>query len=151
MLDVLAYLFEEFHGTDYSDLPTLIRKLDVAGFTQEDIQEAMGWMEELNAMAAEPQLVFPDKATAWRVLHPQELERMSADAIHFLYSLERSGVLDGADREQILERVMREPDGEVVLERMKLIVLMQVWRKQDLLSNLWIEEILFGREGATLH
>lgn len=151
MLDVLAYLFEEFYGADYSDAPALARKLDVAGFTPEDIQDAMSWVEELRALPEDAGNVFAKPETAGRILHPQELERMSAEAIQFLCALERSGVFDCSERELILERVMREPEGEVTLERMKLIVLMLVWRKQDQLSNLWVEEILFGREGATLH
>ncbi|MBE9610615.1 DUF494 domain-containing protein [Chitinilyticum piscinae] len=151
MLEVLAYLFEELYGTEYPDTAQLARKLDVAGFADEDIREALQWMEESKSLGCDQLWSESARSAGVRVLHPQELERMSVEAVSLLYALIQSGVLDAIEREQLLERVMREPDGEVSLERMQLLVLMLVWRKQDQLSNLWVEEILFGREDATLH
>ncbi|WP_028454732.1 DUF494 domain-containing protein [Chitinilyticum litopenaei] len=150
MLDVLAFLFEENVDADTPDLGALARKLDVAGFADEDIQAALAWLGELTSQQVPTPLGGLQYGIASRALHPQEMERMSAESIHFLAALVQSGVLSFDEREQLLDRVMREPEGEVALERMKLLALMQVWRKQDQLSNLWVEEILFGREGQTL-
>ena len=152
MLEVLAYLFEQFYNADgLPDMSQLAKKLSLAGFEGEDIHDALAWLAELKQIDIAPYQMLDGTAVGVRSLHPMELERLSEGAAAFLYSLDATRILSIGERELVLDRLLREPDGEVALERIKLIVLMVIWQKRDALSNLLIEELLFGREGFALH
>ncbi|KAF0814531.1 Protein Smg [Andreprevotia sp. IGB-42] len=149
MLEVLAYLFEAFHSADgVPELPALARQLDAVGFESDEIQEALAWLSELSQLDVDAYQDVPDTP---RWLHPLEAARLDADALTYWHYLEHGKVLRPAEREMALDRVLADSQNEIGAERLKLIVLMVVWRKRDELSNLLIEEILFGRNGATLH
>jgi Smg protein len=152
MLEVLAYLFEQFYNADgLPDMSQLAKKLSLAGFEGEDIHDALTWLSELKQIDVAAYQLLDAKAIGFRSLHPIELERLSEEAALFLHALDATRVLSAGERELVLDRLWREPDGEVALERIKLIVLMVIWQKRDALSNLLIEELLFGREGFALH
>lgn len=152
MLEVLAYLFEQFYNADgLPDMSQLAKKLSLAGFEGEDIHDALTWLSELKQIDITPYQKLDSKEGAFRSLHPIELERLTEEAATFLHSLDTTRVLSAGERELVLDRLWREPDGEVALERIKLIVLMVIWQKRDALTNLLIEELLFGREGFALH
>ena len=152
MLEVLAYLFEQFYNADgLPDMSQLAKKLSLAGFEGEDIHDALTWLSELKQIDVAPYQKLDTNELGFRSLHPIELERMSEEAALFFHALDATRVLSAGERELVLDRLWREPDGEVALERIKLIVLMVIWQKRDALSNLLIEELLFGREGFALH
>lgn len=152
VLEVLAYLFEQFYNADgLPDMSQLARKLSLAGFEGEEIHDALAWLSELKQIDVAAYQQLDTTTLGFRSLHPMELERLSEDAAAFLYSLDATKILSAGERELVLDRVWREPDGEVALERIKLLVLMVIWQKRDALSNLLIEELLFGREGFALH
>ena len=152
MLEVLAYLFEQFYNADgLPDMSQLAKKLSLAGFEGEDIHDALTWLSELKQIDVAPYQLLDAKELGFRSLHPIELERLSEEAAIFLHALDATRVLSAGERELVLDRLWREPDGEVALERIKLIVLMVIWQKRDALTNLLIEELLFGREGFALH
>nr|WP_314898622.1 DUF494 domain-containing protein [uncultured Deefgea sp.] len=152
MLEVLAYLFEQFYNADgLPDMSQLAKKLSLAGFEGEDIHDALTWLSELKQIDVAPYQLLDTKELGFRSLHPIELERLTEEAAIFLHALDATRVLSAGERELVLDRLWREPDGEVALERIKLIVLMVIWQKRDALTNLLIEELLFGREGFALH
>jgi Smg protein len=152
MLEVLAYLFEQFYNADgLPDVSQLAKKLSLAGFEGEDIQDALAWLGELKQIDATPYRALDAQSGALRSLQPMELARFSDEAAQFLFSLDAAKILTAGERELVLDRVWREPEGEVSVERIKLIVLMVIWQKRDALSNLLIEDLLFGRDGAALH
>lgn len=152
MLEVLAYLFEQFYNADgLPDVSQLAKKLSLAGFEGEDIHDAMAWLGELKQIDVAPYRALDVQSGALRSLQPIELARFSDEAAQFLFALDDAKILSAGERELVLDRVWREPEGEVSVERIKLIVLMVIWQKRDALSNLLIEDLLFGRDGAALH
>ncbi|WP_410497528.1 DUF494 family protein [Chitinibacter sp. S2-10] len=152
MLEVLAYLFEQFYNADgLPDVSQLAKKLSLAGFEGEDIHDALAWLGELKQIDVAPYRALDDLKTELRSLQPIELARFSDEAAEFIFSLDATRILSPGERELVLDRVWREPEGEVSCERIKLIVLMVIWQKRDGLSNLLIEDLLFGRDGAALH
>ncbi|MBM5573333.1 DUF494 domain-containing protein [Deefgea sp. CFH1-16] len=152
MLEVLAYLFEQFYNADgLPDMSQLAKKLSLAGFEGEDIHDALTWLSELKQIDVAPYKLLDSSEFGFRSLHPMELERLSEDAAIFMHSLDATRILSAGERELVLDRLWREPEGEVTVERIKLIVLMVIWQKRDALTNLLIEELLFGREGFALH
>ncbi|QLI82015.1 DUF494 domain-containing protein [Chitinibacter fontanus] len=152
MLEVLAYLFEQFYNADgLPDVSQLAKKLSLAGFEGEDIHDALAWLGELKQIDVTPYRALDSHSGVLRSLQPMELARFSDEAAQFLFSLDAAKILTAGERELVLDRVWREPEGEVSAERIKLIVLMVIWQKRDALSNLLIEDLLFGRDGAALH
>ncbi|QLG88594.1 DUF494 domain-containing protein [Chitinibacter bivalviorum] len=152
MLEVLAYLFEQFYNADgLPDVSQLAKKLSLAGFEGEDIHDALAWLGELKQLDAAPYRALDGLNLAHRSLLPIELERFSDEAAEFIFALDATKTLTIGERELVLDRVWREPEGEITCERIKLIVLMVIWHKRDALSNLLIEDLLFGRDGAALH
>ena len=150
MLEVLAYLFEQFYQTDSEpDVSLLATKLASAGFEQEDIAQALTWLAELNHIDTARYASLGHLPL--RHLHPAELARFDEEALDYWLYLQTAHVLGSAERELALDLVMGAAPGEITQERLQLIVLMVVWRKRDELSNLLIEEILFGREGFAQH
>ncbi len=54
MFDVLVYLFENYYQTEtYPDQDTLERKLHAAGFENDDIQDALDWLNILTDLPKE--------------------------------------------------------------------------------------------------
>ncbi|WP_373974438.1 DUF494 domain-containing protein [Chitinibacter sp. SCUT-21] len=152
MLEVLAYLFEQFYNADgLPDVSQLAKKLSLAGFEGEDIHDALAWLGELKQIDVTPYRALDQADAPLRCLQPIELARFSDEAAQFMFSLDATRILTAGERELVLDRVWREPEGEVSCERIKLIVLMVIWQKRDALSNLLIEDLLFGRDGAAFH
>ncbi|WP_028449872.1 DUF494 family protein [Chitinibacter tainanensis] len=152
MLEVLAYLFEQFYNADgLPDVSQVAKKLSLAGFEGEDIHDALTWLGELKQLDITPYLALDEQGIAYRPLQQNEVQRLSDDAAQFFFSLDATRLLSTGERELVLDRLWREPDGEVGAERLKLIVLMVIWQKRDALSNLLIEDLLFGRDGAAYH
>ncbi|UXY15038.1 DUF494 domain-containing protein [Chitiniphilus purpureus] len=151
MLDVLAYLFQVFHHAEETpDLPRLTHELAEAGFEDDEIGEALAWLDEVDQVDFAAYAPLAGRHMA-RQLHPQELALLSAEAIGYWFSLERSGALDAAERELVLDRVHGHAPLHTGLERLQRLVLLAVWPQRHARAGFLIEDILFGRSDAVLH
>ena len=73
MFDVFAYLVQEY--PDFSACPDaeqLARRLFAAGFEDEDIEDALSWLDLLDSAAAPEPLAQP--AGGMRVFNDEEME-----------------------------------------------------------------------------
>lgn len=59
---------------------------------------------------------------AMRVLGPHERGRFTADAWGYLVGLNRSGMLDAAELEHVIERVLTHFDGRIALTDLRLLL-----------------------------
>lgn len=59
---------------------------------------------------------------AMRVLGPHERGRFTAEAWGYLVGLSRSGLLDPAELEHVIERVLTHFDGRVALTDLRLVL-----------------------------
>jgi uncharacterized protein Smg (DUF494 family) len=57
-----------------------------------------------------------------RVLGPHERSRFTAEAWGYLVGLSRSGLLDAAELEQVIERVLTHFDGRIALTDLRLVL-----------------------------
>ncbi|MEO8945739.1 MAG: DUF494 family protein [Gemmatimonadaceae bacterium] len=57
-----------------------------------------------------------------RVLGPHERSRFTAEAWGYLVGLSRSGVLEAAELEHVIERVLTHFDGRVALTDLRLVL-----------------------------
>src|SRR4051812_5259315 len=143
MFEVLVYLFENYYHTEaYPDHDTLSRKLTAAGFENDDISEALDW---LNGLARHVEHPFPesfDSSRSQRAFTGSELNKLNTESRGFLAFLESAGILTPVLREMIIERAMAL-EGEVVgLEKFKVIALMVLWTRRGSVDTLILDELL---------
>src|ERR1700690_1166511 len=124
MFDVLVYLFENYYQADaYPDHDTLSRKLHAAGFENEDISEALDWLNDLARFKENDLPQALDAGISYRAYSHDELSKLSTEGRGFLVFLESARVLSPILREVILERAMALPGDVVGLEKLKVIAL----------------------------
>ena len=124
LLDVLMYLFENYHDGEFSDSDnqeTLRVELAAAGFPEEEVNHAFSWLDGLARQRNAPTL--SGRTDALRIYAPQEQERLSAECRGFLLYLEQLGILNSESRELVIERLLALEE-EVDLERVKWVCLL---------------------------
>ena len=147
MIDILVYLFENYLPNAYPEPSALARKLSAAGFEEEEISEALNWLDGLER--SEAVLVkLRDQGSGIRVFDEEEQARLPVQCRGFLSFLEQAGTLDPDLRETVVERALALPDGEVSLSKLKVIVLVVLWRRQHEFDALILEELLSGDDDS---
>jgi Smg protein len=143
MFDILVFLFENYLPEACPEPEALARKLSAAGFGDEDISAALDWLSGLPPIAVgtdvAPELGGGD---AIRIYDDDETAKLSTEARGFLAFLEHAGGLDPALRETVVERAMALPETSVSLGKIKIIVLLVLWRREQALDTLLLEELL---------
>jgi Smg protein len=152
MFDVLVYLFENYYQTEaYPDQDTLQRKLHAAGFENDDIHDALDW---LNMLTRAPDDNLPEALDArfsFRGYTADELAKLSLESRGFIAFLEGARILTPLLRELIVERVMALPDEVVGLDKLKVIVLMVLWTRRGNVDALILDELLPDGEKRQIH
>ena len=152
MIDVLVYLFENYYHTEsYPDHDTLSRKLHAAGFENDDIHEALDW---LNGLAGRQEERLPeslDQSSSFRGYTSDESTKLSTEARGFIAFLESARVLTPLLRELLIERAMALPDDVVGLEKLKVITLMVLWTRRGSVDALILDELLPDGEMRQIH
>ena len=152
MIEVLVYLFENYYQSEnYPDHDTLSRKLHAAGFENEDISEALDW---LNGLAKWKTGNLPEGLEAsgsHRAYSKIELDKLSAEARGFLVFLESARILSPLLRELIIERAMAIEAETVGLDKLKVIVLIALWTHRGNVDTLILDELLPDGEKRQMH
>ena len=143
MFDILVFLFESYIHADACPEPDqLTRKLSAAGFEQEEISEALEWLNGLRRVARDIHPGIAPSAGSVRIYTEDEQAQLDACCRGFLSLLESAGVLGAAHRELIIERAMALNDFTITLNRLKVIVLMVLWQQEEPIDTLMIDELL---------
>jgi Smg protein len=146
MFDVLVYLYEHYWRPDACpESELLARKLSAVGFEDEEITDALTWLDGLQTVS-QHQAVSPSAACT-RVYSDIELERLGPDALGFLQFIEAAGVLTPTLRELVLDRVLAVPRGPVALDDFKILLLLVFWSTGEEPDALILDE-LFVDDGA---
>lgn len=152
MFDILVYLFENYYQADnYPDPGTLSRKLHAAGFEDEEIHDALAWLNGLEHPRENDLPQSLESSRSFRCFAPLEAAKLTAEGRGFLAFLESAQVLSPLLRELILERAMALPVAAVGLERLKLIVLMVLWTRRGSVDALILDELLPDGEKRQMH
>lgn len=141
MIDILVYLFENYLPDACPEPTVLARKLSAAGFEEDEISEALTWLEGLDRTNA-VLLSLRSQGDGLRVFDAEEEARLPIECRGFLVFLEQAGTLDSELREMVIERALALPDREVSLSKLKAIVLVVLWRRQHEFDALILEELL---------
>jgi Smg protein len=147
VIDILVYLFENYLPDAYPEPAVLARKLSAAGFEEEEITEALSWLDGLERNEAVVVKVR-DQSNGTRVYHDDEQARLPVECRGFLAFLEQAGTLDPGLREIVVERALALTDREVPLSKLKVIVLVVLWRRQHEFDALILEELLSGEDDS---
>lgn len=143
MFDVLVYLYENYGALNACpEGEALTRKLAAAGFDADEITDAVAWLQGLQRVTQESQVLRDPAPGAFRVYAAFETGRLGAEAVAFLSFLEAHGQLRPAQREIVVERALALDESPVPLTRLKLIVLMVLWSQQADIDVLLLEELL---------
>jgi Smg protein len=152
MFDILVYLFENYYQAQaYPDYDTLERKLHAAGFENDDIQDALDW---LNSLTRKPDEGIPesmDARSSFRGYTADESSKLPLESRGFIAFLEGARILTPLLRELIIERAMALPSDVVGLEKLKVIVLMVLWTRRGNVDALILDELIPDGEARQTH
>ncbi|MBV6476409.1 MAG: Protein Smg [Rhodocyclaceae bacterium] len=152
MFDILVYLFENFfHADAYPEPEQLALKLSAAGFEDEEISEALQWLDGLQEAGGDSLPAIAVDNDSLRCYAAEETARLDTDCRGFIAFLESAGVLNPLTRELIIERAMALSEHLVPLSRLKIIVLMVLWQQHQAMDSLILEELLSGNDARYLH
>jgi Smg protein len=145
MFDILVYLYETYYRPDACPEPVaLARKLSAVGFDEEEISEAIVWLNDLTEMAgAAPTAGFSSSGTRFYV--QQEYDALGSAAVGFIQFLESAKVLSPVQREIVVERALALEESPVGLGKLKIIVLMLLWSQGKEPDALMFDD-LFGSD-----
>jgi Smg protein len=150
MFDVLVYLYENYWRPDACPgHDQLSRKLTAAGFENDEIEDALTWLDGL-ADAAESH-AGAQSDSSLRVYSKAEQEHLGEASIGFVGFLESAGVLPAAMREMVVDRAMAIAGGPVELEDLKIIVLMVFWSLGEEPDALILDELFVEDDERLIH
>ena len=171
MFEVLVFVYENYWRGDACPEPQQLgRKLSAHGFDDDEIRDALRWLDGLSlatqgvvlarhadgasatVMAPEPaRPAVPSSADAMRIYSVAEQDHLGAECLGFLSFLEASGVLPAGMREIVVERAMAAPADPVTLEELKIMALMVYWSTGIEPDALVLDELCDDTTGRIAH
>ncbi|MDR3455020.1 MAG: DUF494 domain-containing protein [Rhodoferax sp.] len=166
MFEVLVFVYENYwRGDACPELRQLGRKLSIVGFEEDEIAQALVWLDGLNLAAQGAQMgaALAEPATSattaaprpspssMRVYSVAEQDHLGAQCLGFISFLESSGVLPAHMREIVLDRAMAAPGDPVSLDDLKIIVLMVYWHFGEEPDSLVLDELCDDASGRLAH
>jgi Smg protein len=150
MFDVLVYLYENYWRPDACPEPQqLRRKLSAVGFDNEEIHDALRWLDGL-ADSAEG-VTGQQGSQSLRIYTDAEREVLGDDSVGFISFLESAAVLPPPMREMVIDRAMATGGGPIALDDLKVIVLMVFWSLGEEPDALVLDELFVDSEDRIIH
>lgn len=153
VLDVLLYLFENYLDDDaetYADRDVLTVELEAAGFPRSEVGKAFDWLEGLSI--DEDKVPTLTGAGAIRIFNDQEMARLDVRCRGFLRHLENIGILDAAQREVVIDRILALEADTVDLDDVKWVILMVLFNQPGQeMAFARMEDLVFEDRGSALH
>ncbi len=151
IFDVLLYLFENYMEGEAEIIPDseVIRtELEEAGFGQIEVSKAFDWLESLSMQRG----INPTGSPAFRIFSPEEKLKLDTECLNFILFLENNGILNSANREIVMDRIMALENEEISLDKLKWIVLMVLLSQPDEeMAFSRMEDIVYGLVPAYMH
>lgn len=134
VLDILLYVFDRYMFDEAPEVPereALARHLASAGFGEANVERALDWLADLAGLRHQAALAAPPAdpdaprtMPSLRLYSPQELERLSAECRGMLLTLESAGILQPAQRELVIDRLLALDVEDLTPEQVRWVVLM---------------------------
>ena len=152
MFDVLVYLYENYGAFEAcADATALGRSLADAGFDDDEIHEALSWLQGLAQIVGTSDAPELPHRTGMRVYTPQETRHLGRAAMGFLMYLDSAAQLTAHQREIVIERALAATESPLSLATIKIIVLMVLWSHSADVDFLLLEELLDDSEPRSMH
>jgi Smg protein len=159
VLDILIYLFENYFDAELElapepDRDTLKEELERAGFSEREVGRALEWLEQL---CADPErtgaLSGLDQATrSIRVFDAREQARLDSDCRGYILYLENIGIVNAAQRELVIDRLLALDARQIDIEQVKWVVLMVLFSQPGQESALLrMEDLVFDGRAEAVH
>jgi Smg protein len=156
VLDILIYLFENYFDAEASVAPepdrdTLKEELERAGFSEREVGRALEWLEQL---CADPQRTGFDQATSRsiRVFDAREQARLDSDCRGYILYLENIGIVNAAQRELVIDRLLALDARQIDIEQVKWVVLMVLFSQPGQENALLrMEDLVFDGRAEAVH
>ena len=141
MFDILVYLYETYYRPDACPDPqVLAKKLSAIGFDDEEITDAIDWLNVLTRTAkSSPK---QSDAKSFRIYAVQETTQLGIAALGFIQFLESAKLINPLQREIIIERALAVEETPIPLDKLKIIVLMMLWSQGKEPDLLMFDELL---------
>ncbi len=153
VFDVLLYLFDNYEDVKLiPDQDALKGTLMGAGFSEHEVSKAFDWLE---ALAAQKENHCPSSdagASASRIYHAKELQKLDTECRGFLLFLEQTGVLDSQARELAIDRLMALESEDIGIQQVKWVVFMVLFNQSGKEAAItWIEDIIINDLNVNMH
>lgn len=152
MFDILVYLFENyFDSGSYPDSATLTHKLTMAGFPNEDITETLNWLSELTKQTTDHYPADLVESTSFRCYSDEEMEKIDVEGRGFICFLEQNAIINPLQRELLIDRLLVMDDNSHAVEKIKLIVLTELWIQNQFTDHVVLEKLLIVSDSQYRH
>jgi Smg protein len=155
VLDILIYLFENYFDADLESAPepdrdVLKDELERAGFSERDVARALEWLEQLSE---DPQRAgLTPTSRAIRIFDPSEQARLDIECRGYILYLENIGILNAAQRELVIDRLLALDVKQIDIEQVKWVVLMALFSQPGQESAyLRMEDLVFEDRLDAVH
>jgi Smg protein len=151
VLDVLMYLFESYVESQDEPEPNrneIKQELGRAGFHDGEIDRALDWLDGLSSTGA----ASAPHDKAFRLFDATEQERLDAASRGYLLQLEQIGILQPAQREIVIDRLLALDNEEIDVEQTKWVVMMVLFSQpgqQEAYAQM--EDLVYADDSAWVH
>jgi Smg protein len=159
VLDILIYLFENYFDAEQSVAPepdrdTLKEELERAGFSEREVGRALEWLE----LCADPERAGTHSAVSLapsrsvRVFDVREQARLDTDCRGYIQYLENIGIVNAAQRELVIDRLLALDARQIDIEQVKWVVLMVLFSQPGQENALLrMEDLVFDGRAEPVH
>jgi Smg protein len=155
VLDILIYLFENYFDAELElapepDRDTLKEELERAGFSEREVGRALEWLEQL---CADPERTgtIPTSRSI-RVFDAREQMRLDSDCRGYILYLENIGIVNAAQRELVIDRLLALDSRQIDIEQVKWVVLMVLFCQPGQENALLrMEDLVFDGRAEAVH
>jgi Smg protein len=155
VLDILIYLFENYFDAELElapepDRDTLKEELERAGFSEREVGRALEWLEQL---CADPERTgtIPTSRSS-RVFDAREQIRLDSDCRGYILYLENIGIVNAAQRELVIDRLLALDARQIDIEQVKWVVLMVLFSQPGQENALLrMEDLVFDGRAEAVH
>jgi Smg protein len=152
MFEVLVFMFENYfahHAQPNSDV--MAQELSAAGFDSPDIVGAFDWFQKMQSMLTETEMLYAHPHTSFRMFTEAELKKISTESLGFVLFMQQANVINGVERDLIIDRAMALPVPQISIEEMRWIAMIALWNEGREQDYLFVEDALFNPRGMTVH
>ncbi len=141
MFNVFMYLIEHFQSLNACPERFFLEQyLENAGFEENEIHQAFGWMDKIRLTHQEPNLHLQE-SRSFRIYSQTEQLHLAEDTLNLLTFLHAQEIINNCQRELIIDTLV-DLQYEVTIDHTKMLVLAILWMHEIELPVLIGEDLL---------